>query len=694
MNTITEQDVTQTPAGSGTGQSEDQGSIRQARRGNRENNKGSTKNKFGNNGKSSFQGNTEGMNNHVFQCHNETQDRQQFEKTVEALLEYINKELKYAGDVSTLCETFDVIDLKTVQPADIDENETSMFIKKKWEKDVERYLERVNELDANLRHIFAVIYGQCSYSMQTKLMTSPKFEMMKKKSDCGWLLKEIKGVMNHFETSRLIHVSLDVALQNYYNYYQGPSQSLHNFYKTFKSQLEVLDHYGADVGVDRAFVDAAWETLDPPSPDSENFDSLLLDYESSLLETAKNKAIAVSFLRRVNRQKYGQLWVDLQNSFARGKDDFPINIVDEYDMLLHYVPPHRPESRTSKPRSGSSGIQFLQKKKNNSTPVPGRDGVLHPDIECYGCHDFGHFKPQCPKRTDYDDNEHRGFQMLQIVANESTDPTTSNITFVQKDDRCVFIPPSWLLLDSQSTVSVFCNASLLRNIRRSDTSLTVYTNGGNQVSHFVGDTSLFGTVWYNPDSLANILSMASVRKTCRITMDSSIEAALFVHCTDGRILKFTEFESGLYYYDTGNSLDNTKSALSYSHPSPTPSFSFLETVQSNKSYFTRREIEGANAARAFYRKLGRPSESQFHHALKHNQFHNCPITADDARRALKIYGPDISTLKGKTTRSKGQHIPSVSHVDIPACILEHHQDVTLGVDFMYVNGNPFFHSIS
>jgi hypothetical protein len=277
------------------------------RKHNRHNDKGNQKDKYNGKNKNNFQGNTEGMNSNVFQCHNETQDRQQFDKTIDALYEYINKELKFAGDVSTLCDTFDVIDLNTVQPDDLNKNKKSLFKKKKLETEVERYLGRVNELDANLKHLFAVIYGQCSYSMQTKLLTSPKFETMKKKSDCGWLLKEIKGVTNQFETSCLIHVSLDVALQNYYNYYQGPSQSLHSFYKTFTSQLDVLDHYGADVGADRAFIEAAKTSLPEPDPSSNNYPTLLASYNASITDIAKKKAIAVSFLRRVSRQKYRQL---------------------------------------------------------------------------------------------------------------------------------------------------------------------------------------------------------------------------------------------------------------------------------------------------------------------------------------------------------------------------------------------------
>ena len=107
-----------------------------------------------------------------------------------------------------------------------------------------------------------------------------------------------------------------------------------------------------------------------------------------------------------------------------------------------------------------------------------------------------------------------------------------------------------MLLDCQSTVSVFCNRKYLKNIRKSGKTLTVHSNGGTQVSSFVGDTS-FGTVWYNPQSLTNILSMARVRKQCHLTrMDTSVEIVMYVHCNNrSAVMKLTEFASGLYYYD-------------------------------------------------------------------------------------------------------------------------------------------------
>ena len=100
--------------------------------------------------------------------------------------------------------------------------------------------------------------------------------------------------------------------------------------------------------------------------------------------------------------------------------------------------------------------------------------------------------------------------------------------------------PLWILLDSASTVNIFANKSLLRNIRhsRSIEGLQIHTNGGIQVTRLIGDLPGFGPVWYDGGSLANILSLAAVRKKCCITMDTNDEPAMIVHKENGDELKF------------------------------------------------------------------------------------------------------------------------------------------------------------
>jgi hypothetical protein len=93
--------------------------------------------------------------------------------------------------------------------------------------------------------------------------------------------------------------------------------------------------------------------------------------------------------------------------------------------------------------------------------------------------------------------------------------------------------------------------------------------------------------------------------------------------------------------------------------------------------------------------LGRPDEIFFRDLLNNNLIINCPVTADDALRALHIYGPDVAALKGKMTRSTAAiRAPSFTSVPLPSPILEQHPNITLCVDFFFIQDHGFLHTIS
>jgi hypothetical protein len=246
------------------------------------------------------------------------------------------------------------------------------------------------------------------------------------------------------------------------------------------------------------------------------------------------------------------------------------------------------------------------------------------------------------------------------------------------------LDPSWLLLDSQSTMSVFNNRHLLTNIRPAPNPIRAVTNGGHQISSFLGDFTGFGptlTAWFNPASIANILSLASVRRLCKVTMDSSHSPALSVHRPDGTTMDFTEHPSGLYVHDV-NPISK-----------PVADYTFLSTVAANRKLFTPRQVQQADAARKLYRMLGRPDEKTFRHALANNHITNCPLSHDDALRAHIIYGPDVATLKGKMTRATAAaHAPTFQAVPLPSPLLALHPNITLCIDFFYIHQHLFLHT--
>jgi hypothetical protein len=110
-----------------------------------------------------------------------------------------------------------------------------------------------------------------------------------------------------------------------------------------------------------------------------------------------------------------------------------------------------------------------------------------------------------------------------------------------------------------------------------------------------------------------------------------------IHRTDGSLMHFIEQPSGLYIFDPLFS--------------PSSAVTLFSTVSANKAEYSPRDVASADTARLVYRLLGRPKESDFQHILRHNLLRNCPITPQDASRALRIYGPDLASLKGKTTKT-------------------------------------------
>ena len=75
------------------------------------------------------------------------------------------------------------------------------------------------------------------------------------------------------------------------------------------------------------------------------------------------------------------------------------------------------------------------------------------------------------------------------------------------------IPKSWILLDTyQSTVDVFYNAQLLKNIRKVDTHMEIHCNACVTSTNMIGELPGCGTVWYHPNGVANILSLACMKE--------------------------------------------------------------------------------------------------------------------------------------------------------------------------------------
>mmetsp|Transcript_22785 Transcript_22785/g.22994 ORF Transcript_22785/g.22994 Transcript_22785/m.22994 type:complete len:187 (-) Transcript_22785:779-1339(-) len=74
------------------------------------------------------------------------------------------------------------------------------------------------------------------------------------------------------------------------------------------------------------------------------------------------------------------------------------------------------------------------------------------------------------------------------------------------------------------------------------------------------------------------------------------------------------------------------------------------TVEHNKSQCSSRQQQDAVEARVFQRRMANPNNQVLKQTLNHMR--NSPVTPKSVDVAKAIYGKDIASLKGKSTRAK------------------------------------------
>jgi hypothetical protein len=114
------------------------------------------------------------------------------------------------------------------------------------------------------------------------------------------------------------------------------------------------------------------------------------------------------------------------------------------------------------------------------------------------------------------------------------------------------ISQDWILLDNQSTVDVFINPRLEKDVRVTDTIMHIHCHSGTSCTRLQASLPGYGTVWFDPKGIANILSLSNLKKTYRVTLDSSTDDTFYVHKSDGSTRKFVALLNGgeLNFLDT------------------------------------------------------------------------------------------------------------------------------------------------
>lgn len=158
--------------------------------------------------------------------------------------------------------------------------------------------------------------------------------------------------------------------------------------------------------------------------------------------------------------------------------------------------------------------------------------------KCYCCGKAGHMANKCRLRNQNKDKWPINKAKDQFLQDSKKPATSKSIpgwnglhhSFAQSEMK------NLVLLDSDSTDTIFCNQELVSNIRESNERLVITTNGGPLVTRMKCDVPYLGEVWFNEKSITNIISLADMAKQFRVTMDTDAEKALLVHLPDKHLV--------------------------------------------------------------------------------------------------------------------------------------------------------------
>ena len=190
-----------------------------------------------------FEGICGELRGHIYDC-SDAKQADLFAKTSKEIAEYIGRTFKYGGDIRLTVENLKKPTIDKPDDPPTGATNTDMKI---WEKEIEDYVRRKNQLNENIKTLYSLVWGQCTDIMRQKVASFEGFAEISSALDGLGLLMAIKDMAFNFESQKYAPHSLRESLGRLYALTQGKFQSTQAYLEQFRNMVEVIEHTGGEV---------------------------------------------------------------------------------------------------------------------------------------------------------------------------------------------------------------------------------------------------------------------------------------------------------------------------------------------------------------------------------------------------------------------------------------------------------------
>lgn len=233
--------------------------------------------------------------------------------------------------------------------------------------------------------------------MKNKLKGLQGFDQTEQDGGIASLLKSIRDLSNKIEENVSPYETMDDLHKQFFLYRQMPGEDNSTHLARFKELVDMLKHNGSTILHDKALVDHEMRQAGSTKEDE----------RAIYVKIARDKHLAVCFLRRANQGVYAPLLRELCDQRLHGIDLYPKDIADAYTLLENHSSRRRRSNYNSDYTGGRSDVgEGIQRAQRGERGVPSRpavaglDGRFIRNRQCFTCYRYGHYSDQCPNAED------------------------------------------------------------------------------------------------------------------------------------------------------------------------------------------------------------------------------------------------------------------------------------------------------